>query len=383
LTIEADVADGGTLTYQWYSNTANNNTSGTAISGATSANYNAPTATEGTTYYYVIITNTNNTAPWQKTATTTSNAAKVTVTDEPGDGTSGKPFLVRNVTDLSRVGKPTTGEYANWTLDKHYKQVANIDLSSIFNWTPIGDNSTYTNTSLFTGSYDGGGYTISNLKINNPDASYAGLFGIIASGAIVKNVGLVDCNITGGDYAGGVVARNIGVVQNCYVTGTVKGILTAGISIGGVVGGNIGGTVERCYATGNVTGTTQDVGGVVGYNTVIIPNKSDNIVQNCLALNQNINTYGDSGRVLGSFNSGTLTNNYGRSDMKKNNGTGGWTNDADGKDGADITSSDWYGGITFWKDKANFDPAVWNIVNGSLPTLKNMPAGTQNPAVIP
>jgi hypothetical protein len=79
LTVDAEIADGGTLTYQWYSNTANDNTSGTAISGATSASYKPPTATAGTIYYYVIITNTNTTAPGQKTATKTSNAVAVTV----------------------------------------------------------------------------------------------------------------------------------------------------------------------------------------------------------------------------------------------------------------------------------------------------------------
>ena len=42
----------GTLQYQWYSNTANNNTGGTLISGATSSTYTPPTNTVGTVYYY-------------------------------------------------------------------------------------------------------------------------------------------------------------------------------------------------------------------------------------------------------------------------------------------------------------------------------------------
>jgi len=46
----------GTLAYQWYSNTVNNSTSGTAIPGATNNTYSAPTATVGTVYYYCIVT---------------------------------------------------------------------------------------------------------------------------------------------------------------------------------------------------------------------------------------------------------------------------------------------------------------------------------------
>ncbi|WP_171032512.1 PKD domain-containing protein [Winogradskyella algicola] len=44
----------GTITYQWYSNTANTNTGGTAIAGATSASYTPPVfMTSGSFYYYV------------------------------------------------------------------------------------------------------------------------------------------------------------------------------------------------------------------------------------------------------------------------------------------------------------------------------------------
>ena len=79
LTVTACANDGGTLSYQWYSNTANSNTGGSVITGAASANYAVPTGATGTTYYYVVITNTNHSATGQKTATVTSNAAAVTV----------------------------------------------------------------------------------------------------------------------------------------------------------------------------------------------------------------------------------------------------------------------------------------------------------------
>ncbi|MDG0811293.1 WD40/YVTN/BNR-like repeat-containing protein [Cohnella rhizosphaerae] len=79
LSVAATVGDGGTLSYQWYSNATNSNSGGTVIVGATSATYAAPTASEGTTYYYVVVTNTNSGVNGTQTATATSAAAKVTV----------------------------------------------------------------------------------------------------------------------------------------------------------------------------------------------------------------------------------------------------------------------------------------------------------------
>ncbi|MBN6186365.1 S-layer homology domain-containing protein [Aneurinibacillus sp. BA2021] len=83
LHVMANVSVGGALSYQWYSNRVNSNTDGTPINGATNASYDAPTTTVGVTYYYVVVTNTDGSATGQKTATTTSRAAAVTVHPTP------------------------------------------------------------------------------------------------------------------------------------------------------------------------------------------------------------------------------------------------------------------------------------------------------------
>jgi hypothetical protein len=81
LSVEASVTDGGTLSYQWYSNTNNSNDGGVAIAGAVSASYTPSTAALGTTYYFVVITNTNTDASITglQTVSTTSDVAAVTV----------------------------------------------------------------------------------------------------------------------------------------------------------------------------------------------------------------------------------------------------------------------------------------------------------------
>jgi len=83
VTAKASVGDGGTLSYQWYSNTKNSSSGGKAVSGATGESYRPSTNIEDlydTTYYYVQVTNTLN----GKTTTAASRTVDVTVFDTEG-----------------------------------------------------------------------------------------------------------------------------------------------------------------------------------------------------------------------------------------------------------------------------------------------------------
>ncbi len=68
----------GSPLYQWYSNTTDDRTTGTAIPDATKNIYNPSGATVGTVYYYCIIT-----LPTGGCSSLTSNSAKVTVNQYP------------------------------------------------------------------------------------------------------------------------------------------------------------------------------------------------------------------------------------------------------------------------------------------------------------
>jgi hypothetical protein len=187
------------------------------------------------------------------------------------------------------------------------------------------------------------------------------------------------CYATGkvsGTYRVGGVAGYIGMnkVLNCYATGDVSA--GSGDEVGGIVGGSAEGTVLNCYATGKVSGGDM-VGGVVGNNAMAI-------AQNCVALNPNING-SEVGRVaVGS----PAIKSYGRKDMTKGGNSFAWTDDMNGKDGADIEAAQW-GVKSWWTTESNWDPSrgdVWDFTNdwewgGSLPILRNMPSSTQNPSV--
>ncbi|MBV6716289.1 S-layer homology domain-containing protein [Paenibacillus chitinolyticus] len=125
MSVAASVSDGGTLTYQWYSNATNSTSGGTAIVGATSASYAAPTTPVGTTYYYVIVTNTNNSVSSTKTATATSSIAAVTVNIAPTYAIA--PITNQTLTALTQGYAPGTQE----TKTIHVTNTGTSDISNL------------------------------------------------------------------------------------------------------------------------------------------------------------------------------------------------------------------------------------------------------------
>ncbi len=157
-------------------------------------------------------------------------------------------------------------------LSSKYKLTADIDASCMT--SPIG-----TDTTPFTGTFNGSGYTISNLTINLPSAHHVGLFGYTSSSAKIKNVGLIDVSIRGNQHAGGLVGHNSGSISNSYMTGEVTASTISSHShSGGLVGVNDGGSVISSYATGRVTASATNSssisysGGLVGINNGSIIN---------------------------------------------------------------------------------------------------------------
>jgi hypothetical protein len=92
---------------------------------------------------------------------------------------------------------------------KRYLQTADIDASTTTGWNSgLG----FEPIATFYGQYNGNGYTISNLFINRSTTDYIGLFGI--NMGILRNIKLVDNDITGDQYTGSLVGFNWGFVFN-------------------------------------------------------------------------------------------------------------------------------------------------------------------------
>lgn len=128
-------------------------------------------------------------------------------------------------------------------------------------WTPVGGGNI---EKQYQGTFDGGGHTISNLKVADASTNSFGLFSYIGENGKVKNLNLVNVtvNISGGQ-AGGVAGTNKGTITGCTVSGSVTGESC----VGGVAGKNSARITGCCFTGGSVTGENKNdtrAGGIVG-----------------------------------------------------------------------------------------------------------------------
>lgn len=258
-----------------------------------------------------------------------------------------------NYTVTSAEGLKAVADIANnGNLGINITLTENINLTDM-DWTPIGIDYNH----QYTGTFNGGGHTITGLAVTTSD-QYAGLFGRIGSGGTVKNVTLKDvkiesnhssgnvggvagwsygnieyCSVSGSvssnSTAGGVVGyQSDGAITGCNSSATVKGVTYAG----GIAGStNSGATLTGCYATGDVTLVSNDIGtcyagGVVGNNG------SSSTLKACYAWGSVTGSGSGTvyvGGVTGSNDLGTLTACY---HAKRNiNGPNGATGGVTGR----------------------------------------------------
>ena len=150
-------------------------------------------------------------------------------------------------------------------------------------WTPIIHTDANDNKKGYNATFEGNGKTISNLYSKSPSSGTnanrdTGLFGILGSGADVKNLGLLEVSITGRyNDTGALAARNKGKITGSYASGSVVG---KG-DVGGLVGNNEStGTLTKSYTSGYVASGENGVGGLVGDNfgSIIRSYSSSNVV---------------------------------------------------------------------------------------------------------
>ena len=344
------------------------------------------TFTNGKTFVYKMKNATDWQAGGEYTYTVSLAAAKdlgYTI-ESNGSYTVTSADGLLNVAELVNGGKTDI----NITLDK------NIDLTGK-DWTPIGtsfDNS-------YTGTFDGGGHTITGLTITTND-QYAGLFGYLGNFGkfgTVKNVVMdgiqITCNHRLG-YAGGVAGFSWGTIENCSVSGSVSGTKCVGgvvgaqkagsitgcsssatvkgtVDVGGVAGEKWG-SMTACYATGNVTLEIDSPknlsgGGLVGFN-------GGSSVLACYATGNVTSTGSSTGNVhIGGFlgdNYTTVTACYWKNNHEQGIGYNNKVTEATKVDGTDVT---WQKAVDAMNTALQTAGSKWRYeLNGALPTLRKL-----------
>ena len=257
-----------------------------------------------------------------------------------------------------------------------------IDLSDI-DWTPIG-----TESRPYTGTFDGGTYTITGLTVNQTREN-VGLIGCIGSNGTVKNVKLENVNITGdGYFVGGVAGTNYGTIENCSVDGTLTNNRHY---LGGVVGNNYG-SIIGCSSSGTITGTSPNVGGIGGQSVggtimacysvanikgwsssggVLGQTNRETVVIACYHAKGNVT--GEQSRMIGGvigWNYGKVTACYWENNQGQGIGDnqGSTTIETTKVDGTDVT---WQKAVAAMNTALQSAGSGWHyVLNGALPTLE-------------
>ena len=199
-----------------------------------------------------------------------------------GSGDYENPYLIANEHHLMNIEK---------NMSAHYKLTADIDLSGISDWEPIGGLYIEEGDLGFTGSLDGNGYSIKNLQRTElvptvGSRSSFGLFGYVGSGAIIKNIKFEnvkvhisrvtsDSNVRA--WFGIVAGRCEGAtITNIESSGMFKcdGFVYGVAIIGGLCGFTANSTIESCINNMEILSCRYYAvaGGILGYskNTKII-----------------------------------------------------------------------------------------------------------------
>ena len=341
------------------------------------------TFTNGKTFVYKM----KNATDWQAGGEYTYTVSLAAAKDLGYTIESNGSYTVTSADGLMNVAKLVNGGKTdiNITLDK------NIDLTGK-DWTPIGtsfDNS-------YTGTFDGGGHTITGLTITTKD-QFVGLFGYLNRAGTVKNVVMEGIQITSNHMfgnTGGVAGFSWGTIENCSVSGSISGTVSVGgvvgaqrdrsitgcsssatvkgtLNVGGVAGQtSFGATLTACYATGNVIieiAPTQNIsgGGLVGFNDGIS-------LLSCYATGNVTSTGSSTGYVhIGGFlgnNYTTVTAGYWKNNHEQGIGYNRESTGATKVDGSVVT---WQKAVDAMNTALQNAGSKWRYeLKGALPTLR-------------
>jgi hypothetical protein len=165
-----------------------------------------------------------------------------------GAGTPGNPYIISMAGHLATLST-TPGDWGSC-----FRLTADVSAGS------------YVPVTVFTGVFDGNGYSISGFSCST-GTGYVGFFGKVQGAtACVKNLELVSpsVNVSGASYVGAIAGsvEGGGIISGCSVT---DGSVTGYDQTGGMVGSNIAGSIIGCKSSTAVSGHSY-VGGLVGRN---------------------------------------------------------------------------------------------------------------------
>jgi hypothetical protein len=193
-----------------------------------------------------------------------------------GDGIN-QPFMLATSADLMQFSNLISGRDTDDLLSTDffnradYVLVADINMENHFNFLPIG----YQQTNAFTGSFNGNGFTISNLLVSfdwafvpfGMNVNSLGMFGFVHN-ADIRNLNLVNPQVVVTGHARDNIAFVVGYaansrISNVHVTNGWVNARNAN-QVGGIAGTATGTTITNVSVTGSTIEGVNNVGGITG-----------------------------------------------------------------------------------------------------------------------
>ena len=240
-----------------------------------------------------------------------------------GEGTEIDPYVILTPEDLVELSNTTD----DW--DKHFIMLDDIyfpEDETTFDWSgdgvvnstgkdslgfsPIGKSRIFGKDTIidmrFSGTFFGVGVTINNLYINRADQDTVGLFGGISSSTI-RNIGLVNCTIIGGQFVGGIAAYSSAYseISDCSI---INSNILGTNNVGSLVGCNLNRSlITNCFANNCDVYGAKFVGGLCAYNSLF------SRIENSYSIANVYQNSGDSDLLagfLGASYNGNINNCY-------------------------------------------------------------------------
>ncbi len=178
-----------------------------------------------------------------------------------------------------------------------YELVTNISLmaySGGSGWQPLGS----CNNSSFSGTFEGNGWTISDLNISRSGENCVGLFGYVAEGSEIRNLRLRAEAVIGENSVGGLVGYGGGaqIVSSSVVVGNLSGH----VKVGGLVGSGVAAWVNSSSVVASKVSGHIEVGGLVGLG------ESAQIVYSSVVVGELSGSHNNLGGLVGLGNSARI-----------------------------------------------------------------------------
>lgn len=248
-----------------------------------------------------------------------------------GSGTQEAPYLIETPEQLALLAKQM--DEGNSTEGLYYKQIKDIDLRGNV-WFPIGYMSMTKGNKFFEGHFDGNGFGISNLTIQQqPEITTSGLFGATNPAAEVRNVTITSGDVYNEMIVGAIVGYNRGLIENCVNRASVScGVMYCGgiAASNSKVDGQTAARIVRCVNYGAILAGT----GNNGMNAAGIVASSQSIVEECANYGKIDSKTGISGGIVALMEGGKVSNCYNRGAIYAPEQVGGVVGTANGRVGA-------------------------------------------------